>query len=607
MPKISELTAATSIAGADLVAIVQSGTTKRAPAGYLRGGSTTAAETAANITPTDYSFQPFDVRRYGAVGDGSTDDADAFGAALLAAAQTDGEVYVPAGPSYYRIASALTVPSGVTVRGDGYGSRVVQTTANTAAFNLASTSNATLRDLRISASVSSSSTTYAAVGLTGSTNATVQNCWFDGWANFGVEISSGAGTTTGFRIIGNRFSAWSSPTANSAAVNCYQDANNGEVSGNVILGGATSTSTGMVMGISFIEATGTTGDDFRDIVIANNIIQGLREYGVVVYSTGGKSENVTITGNTIKNVYGSTGNTSSGAGIYLLRPNSVSITGNSLANTNVSTAADSLTPGAIGVNTAVGRVTISGNTIRDPVYDGICIKSGGAASGATITGNTIEAPGKVGLRCINQSNVVISDNSVRTAAATAGILALEVAGVTGTHLSNIVVRGNGLVCTGSAQVAVTFADDLIFSGNVVDCNGASGDAVQIAGCIRASIVGNVITNAGSSGYALYLSAVTNGRVSGNVLECSGHATSELATADSVCTGTFVDESNNLALALNEGTGSNVVRRVTASPSAGHAQVGDRAWDTDAASGATMGWVCTVAGQPGTWTAMPNLA
>lgn len=42
----------------------------------------TSAEIAAGVTPTDYSYEPGDVRRYGATGDGTTDDTTAIQAAL---------------------------------------------------------------------------------------------------------------------------------------------------------------------------------------------------------------------------------------------------------------------------------------------------------------------------------------------------------------------------------------------------------------------------------------------------------------------------------------------------------------------------------------------
>jgi hypothetical protein len=55
--------------------------------------SETAAETAAGVTPIDIGYQPGDVRRYGAVGDGSTDDT----AAIQAALNSNGQVWLQPG------------------------------------------------------------------------------------------------------------------------------------------------------------------------------------------------------------------------------------------------------------------------------------------------------------------------------------------------------------------------------------------------------------------------------------------------------------------------------------------------------------------------------
>ena len=46
---------------------------------------------------------------------------------------------------------------------------------------------------------------------------------------------------------------------------------------------------------------------------------------------------------------------------------------------------------------------------------------------------------------------------------------------------------------------------------------------------------------------------------------------------------------------------------SAAPTAGTWRVADQVWDLTPASAAQMGWVCTVAGNPGTWVAMPNFA
>jgi hypothetical protein len=54
-------------------------------------------------------------------------------------------------------------------------------------------------------------------------------------------------------------------------------------------------------------------------------------------------------------------------------------------------------------------------------------------------------------------------------------------------------------------------------------------------------------------------------------------------------------------------GFNSIHYGTAAPTVGTWQRGDILWKRDATSGATPGYVCTVAGTPGTWVAMANLA
>jgi parallel beta-helix repeat protein len=45
---------------------------------------------------------------------------------------------------------------------------------------------------------------------------------------------------------------------------------------------------------------------------------------------------------------------------------------------------------------------------------------------------------------------------------------------------------------------------------------------------------------------------------------------------------------------------------SAAPVAGTCRDGDRVWDTEAGTGTSPGWICTVAGSPGTWNGMANL-
>lgn len=98
----------------------------------------TAAEIAVGITPTDYYFSPGDVRRYGAVGDGSTNDRAAIQAAIDACeAAGGGAVFLPEG--VYRITATLTVPNKVSIYGVGGEASVISAlSCNALTFDSAS-------------------------------------------------------------------------------------------------------------------------------------------------------------------------------------------------------------------------------------------------------------------------------------------------------------------------------------------------------------------------------------------------------------------------------------------------------------------------------------
>jgi hypothetical protein len=70
----------------------------------------TAAEIAGGVTPGAYQYPAGDIRRYGAVGDGTTNNETAWAAANSQASQTGGApIYVPKSASGFGTASALTV------------------------------------------------------------------------------------------------------------------------------------------------------------------------------------------------------------------------------------------------------------------------------------------------------------------------------------------------------------------------------------------------------------------------------------------------------------------------------------------------------------------
>ena len=87
----------------------------------------TAAEIAAGVSPTDTSYEAGDLRRYGGVGDGATNNNAAFTNANAAAAVAGGtsSIHIPAGD--FKCTSLPTISPGVRLTGEG---RITTTTTH---------------------------------------------------------------------------------------------------------------------------------------------------------------------------------------------------------------------------------------------------------------------------------------------------------------------------------------------------------------------------------------------------------------------------------------------------------------------------------------------
>src|SRR6185312_14392267 len=75
----------------------------------------TAAEVAAGVTPVNYAYSasPIDPRRYGAAGDGVTDDTAAIQAAINVGSVEGTEIYIPGLTFLLNAATSLTGAWGV--------------------------------------------------------------------------------------------------------------------------------------------------------------------------------------------------------------------------------------------------------------------------------------------------------------------------------------------------------------------------------------------------------------------------------------------------------------------------------------------------------------
>lgn len=89
----------------------------------------TAAEISASVTPSSYAYEPGDVRRYGAVGNGSTDDSTALQNALTC----NRDVTIPHSFNC-KITTGLTFPASTRLRGG----KITSTIDGAAALTLVS-------------------------------------------------------------------------------------------------------------------------------------------------------------------------------------------------------------------------------------------------------------------------------------------------------------------------------------------------------------------------------------------------------------------------------------------------------------------------------------
>jgi hypothetical protein len=160
----------------------------------------TAAEVAAGVTPANYSYPPGVVFRYGAIGDGKTDDAPAFAQALRANA--GGTVVIPAPPVAFRVNSTLTIPPHTTLAGENKHSSKLILGANVDMMNLMD--GAQLYRLYLDGD-GAHFTGRGLVIKEGQGNQTVQNSRI---INFGGTPVAFAATDAGSRSVFNDVEAW---------------------------------------------------------------------------------------------------------------------------------------------------------------------------------------------------------------------------------------------------------------------------------------------------------------------------------------------------------------------------------------------------------------
>lgn len=171
------------------------------PTGLALTGSY-SIDTNAHLRTTKGNFNlTVNVRDYGAVGDGATDDRAAINSAI-AALVSHGTLYFPAGK--YRITGGVTAfasLSYITVTGDG--AEIYNDSGASGANTLVFDTTCSHIDVRNLAFTGTASVRGNGIHIRmGASYSTIENCYFQGCSDFGVLVSYGnGGWVSGCKIV----------------------------------------------------------------------------------------------------------------------------------------------------------------------------------------------------------------------------------------------------------------------------------------------------------------------------------------------------------------------------------------------------------------------
>ncbi len=190
----SEIVRVTAIA-TDTLTIVraQEGTTART---IVVGDQIAATITAKTLTDVEGVIaQVFNVKTYGAKGDGTTNDTTSIQAAITAALVSGGKVYVPSGT--YLISSALNIGgvvngAGLIIEGAGWTSVIkLANGSNSYIFdmNATYTYGLIIRDLYLNANGTNQTATSGCISATGAIRCKFQNLGIDTPFKYGIVLN----------------------------------------------------------------------------------------------------------------------------------------------------------------------------------------------------------------------------------------------------------------------------------------------------------------------------------------------------------------------------------------------------------------------------------
>ena len=485
----------------------------------------TAAEISAGITPTNYAYPPLDVRRYGAVLDGVTDDTDAFEAAILVAYTAGGGAVTFNGST---VVANVELNDNVSIAGVGNPTMILNAAnASDVALAMRGTLGAAT-DLDANAAqgeyeVSVASATGFAVGdwivvqedtfIQGSDGQKMQ-------IEKIVDIDSDTITLSGELLD-------SYTTAANASIAKVSGANSVQLSGFSIHN--TSATLGGCIDIRYAP----------DFLISNVHLSGASGFASLKTYYGAHG---IISDCVIKDTQGATVGSSVGLALYFNDSHHITVSGCMFRNYNQN-----------AFDMRCRMWAFVNNICHGPIDDGVNSHGDGNSDGL-IAGNVIDGCGNVGIAVGFSSNVsgdariMVINNIIRNCV-NHGI---SVSSASGKEHQNITVRGNhisGFRIGGTSAYGITasFANDILIEGNHIDgttVGNATDACININTCTRPLVTNNVCINS-PSGYGINLTSCVDWKVNGNrFYNVSNNVNSSSSTGTNFCTNNVADDTTD---------------------------------------------------------------
>jgi len=373
-----------------------------------------------SLTKVSYSMiqgAPVNVLDFGAIGNGVANDTVAIQAAL-----NSGSLYVFVPQGTYKIATTLTIPSGVEIFGCG-NSSVLSLAADTTMLTTTG-SNVVIRDIRLNGNKSTYNGTNnnaiyvnwvsvagsnckisdvsiiniagaGIIGLASSTTASsdvwIENCNIENTGTHGIITQD---YISNVWIIGNKVKNTGLLFADRPGITASRDGSNVTISNNICIGSPSA----LGASVHGISVDGTTNSS-----VTGNIILGWIGYGIEI----GFCTNCNISGNTVTDVKNA-GIALSGIQSTSQVSTNVTISGNTITSSTAEGIYSFIT-GGTGIifqqNISVVGNTINGSTTGSGISMGLC-------NILSITGNSIYNNYLSGIYTLDCKNVLTSGNTV---------------------------------------------------------------------------------------------------------------------------------------------------------------------------------------------------